>query len=177
MFGDPKDKRNLIEATPESLKRNSSGLYTPANLFNNLVRYVRELKTSDENTSEGGGAAGMVYEALISQSGTNAPTVVSLDANNQIAPFANTTGAIITFSYYGWGNYAINSDLPIFKDNKWHFEQGAGNEYTLASLWVYRINDNTLRMETWDLASIDSYGLRQINNLLDRQFIRLTTRP
>jgi hypothetical protein len=50
-----------------------------------------------------------IYKALISQTGTNAPTAIVLE---------NTFGQVPTYSYYGVGNYTLTFTGTPLTDNK-----------------------------------------------------------
>jgi hypothetical protein len=71
-----------------------------------------------------------VYSALISQSGTDAPTAIVLE---------NTLGTI-TFTYNNTGQYRINSD-NLFTSNK-TWTSIAYNDVVNPDIYILRINNN-----------------------------------
>lgn len=78
-----------------------------------------------------GAPAYNVYTALLTQSGTAAPTATVLE---------NTTGATLTYTRSGDGEYEIHSDLPIFVQNKtWYSLDQVRNKdkylYTFSMVW------------------------------------------
>ena len=62
-----------------------------------------------------------VYTALLSQSGTNAPTATVLE---------NTLGQTITWSYNGTGNWITNDIVGATQDNLWiNISKKSNNKY------------------------------------------------
>lgn len=55
------------------------------------------------------GSTPLVYRALLTQAGTDAPTAIELE---------NTTGATISFSYNGTGSYSLLASSPVFTNDK-----------------------------------------------------------
>jgi hypothetical protein len=76
-----------------------------------------------------------VYSALVSQSGTNAPTAIVLE---------NTIGAI-TFGYSSIGFYTIISDNLFIEDKTW--TTPGYNDVTLLDISIFRANTNTLWLQ------------------------------
>lgn len=62
-----------------------------------------------------------VYTALLSQSGTNAPTATVLE---------NTLGVTISFSYVAAGVYAVSASSSVFTSNKTSVQIGSGGSGT-----------------------------------------------
>jgi hypothetical protein len=76
-----------------------------------------------------------VYSALISQSGTDAPTAIVLE---------NTIGTI-TFGYTSAGFYTIISDNLFITDKTW--TTPSYNDVTLLDISIFRANANTLWLQ------------------------------
>jgi hypothetical protein len=117
-----------------------------------------------------------VYSALLTQTGTSAPTAVVLE---------NTLGYDITWQYQDVGVYLAVGNLNTFENGKFAFIQGAGNNLTLSSLWAYNLglSNDVLTIECYNLGNIgpgtnyplpsDYTGLRLQDDILQDQFIEI----
>lgn len=93
----------------------------------------------------------------------------------------NTLGEIPIWGYLGSGNYKITTVNNFFIEKKWSVIQGAGNESSLVSIWVWRNNENALTFEIYNLGNIgsvgDFQGLNMENNKTTDQFIEIRVYP
>lgn len=94
------------------------------------------------------------YSAIISQSGSSAPTVNRINTNN--------TRATITYTYTNAGEYVITSDTAIFKNGKIRYFCDIGIS-TVGGLGysITRLDDNNLTFQT------PNGGFNQDNQLLN----------
>jgi hypothetical protein len=87
----------------------------------------------DDVTSGGSGGSGggyLVYSALLFQTGTNAPELVSTDSNGDTNPFSNTIGNIV-FSYNSVGSYLLTlaGAFPYEKTQVFITQNSSNNAY------------------------------------------------
>ena len=98
------------------------------NIINNLVlallykdEQIANQTTIIEELQEQTTPKYKVYSALLSQSGTNAPTATVLE---------NTLGQTITWSYNGTGNWVTNDIVGATQDNLWiNISKKSNNNY------------------------------------------------
>lgn len=93
----------------EYLKHNYGDSSTTIKNYLNVDTLVYSDGTKQSTAATGGGASYLVYVALISQSGTNAPISTVLE---------NTTGSVFTWVYDDVGYYILQSNDSIFSENK-----------------------------------------------------------
>lgn len=99
-----------------------------------------------------------VYTALLSQSGTSAPTAVVLE---------NTLGGLITFTYSGVGNYTIDSVDELFTIDKTFVMKPTEMDDNIN----YRI---TIEGLDYDVITINSYNNGTFaNDIISRLFIEI----
>jgi hypothetical protein len=106
-----------------------------------------------------------VYTALLTQTGTSAPTTIVLE---------NTLGYDITWGYSNIGVYTAIGLPNTFEDGKFAFIQGAGNSSSLVSLWAYNnsIDFSQMILECYDLGNV-AISFQTKNDILINQFIEI----
>ena len=106
-----------------------------------------------------------VYRALVSQSGTDAPTAFELE---------NTLGVVVSFVYNSEGNYNIIA-ADAFTENKVYSPQDqtrcVSNGDILYGIRITRIDENTLQM------AIADDGFTAIDSALTNKLIEIYINP
>jgi len=99
-----------------------------------------------------------VYTALISQSGTSAPTVTVLE---------NTLGITPTYAYTSTGFYTLTA-TGVFTLNKTYinFDLGGSNA-GVKVLQASRVNTNDIALKTWDSSMVATDGIINSNATLE----------
>jgi hypothetical protein len=110
-----------------------------------------------------GGSSYLVYTALLTQTGTDAPVATVLE---------NTLGVNISYSYALLGTYHINSDQNIFLENNVVVLTGAGNVNFYPSLWIAYNGPAQLFIESYNMLTLPVSFTPQ-DGLLYEQFIEI----
>lgn len=123
-------------------------------LYNEGSEELKYVKTGVKNTINTGGASYLVYTALLTQSGTDAPTVIS---NGNNTPWQNTIGSIV-WTRTGVGAYAgtLNGAFPEGKTvaPPWGGASALipvyGASIAQAYYEIQRTNDNAIGISFYD---------------------------
>ncbi len=103
-----------------------------------------------------------VYTALLSQSGTSAPTAIVLE---------NTLGATPTFSYNAQGNYTVTC-TGCFTEDKTVVSTGY-TDYKNSLVAIYSYSDDSdISIQTYDISALPS--LTEANDVLTPSIYSIT---
>lgn len=108
-----------------------------ASLSSGTLDSVIGLDGSTVKTGEPGGAAYLVYTAMLTQTGTDAPVATVLE---------NTLGGTVVWSYSGVGVYAATLS-GAFTENKTFVIVGTFGD-TSGIIVAYRNSDNQVRVQS-----------------------------
>lgn len=108
----------------------------------------KQTTTQDIADLGGGGAGYLVYTALLSQTGTDAPVATVLE---------NTLGGTVVWSYNSTGNYT-GTLAAAFTENKTWFAANVGYDDAFA-LFCLRIDGNSIKVQVRDNSGVLLDGL------------------
>lgn len=103
---------------------------------------------------------GKIYRGFITQSGTNAPTVIELE---------NTLGVTPVLGYLVEGNYYIRVDNACFTSNKTFFRLSGGN-----TIFLYRLMKLAVDQIEWKTTNIAGDA---VNNVLNHTTLEIIVYP
>lgn len=103
------------------------------------VYYSRKMTGAELKDSS---SKGLIYKALLTQSGTNAPTAEVLQ---------NTLGGVPTFGYTSTGVFTM-SLTGAFTDNETHVMFNAGGKNGFGRAW--RVDNDTIRIESYNTSFV-----------------------
>jgi len=111
-----------------------------------------------------------VYTALLSQTGTDAPTAIVLE---------NTLDIDVSWVYNDVGNYTLRAEAPLFEQGKVQLIQGSGNSSYLVSIWGYYNTPTEFIIDNYDLGNVgdgalyQNVGASMVDGVMQDQFIEI----